>query len=80
MDLKTEGNIAVKKEKKDRKAYMNKYMKEYRKKNKDKFSARSKCEICGTYYDKVNKFNHFNTKKHELNDLRQKIESMKKII
>lgn len=61
----------------DRKTYMNNYMKEYRKLHIEKFTVRVKCDLCGCEYDKLNKTHHFRTRKHELNELRKQIESLK---
>jgi len=54
----------------------NQYMKEYRKKNKDKTYRRIKCDICGNYYDNLNKTNHMRTRKHQMNDLQHKLDKL----
>lgn len=53
----------------DRKIYMNDYMKQYRKNNIEKYTAKEKCEICGCEYSKPNKAHHIKTKKHKMNEL-----------
>lgn len=68
----------------DRTAYMNNYMKEYRKKNSGKYKIKERCELCDCEYRKNNKSNHLNTKKHKSNELLLEFnklkESMKSII
>jgi hypothetical protein len=58
----------------DKKEYMNKYMREYRKKNNGRFTEIGKCEICNCNYKKINKSHHYKSKKHELNMLRQMVD------
>ena len=56
-------------------------MKEYRKNNKKVWDPKKiKCDICDCEYTKSNKSHHYKSKKHELAELRKKLDDMKKII
>ena len=43
-------------------------------KNKDKWFEKKVCELCNSTYSRSTKFNHFKTKKHQINELKHKLE------
>lgn len=55
------------------------YMKEYRKKNIDKWNEKKTCNECGYEYSSCNSTNHFRSKKHQIGIIIKENEKYKNI-
>lgn len=62
----------------DMKRYTREYSQEYRKIHKN--DEKIKCEICGYYYAKINRSHHYKSNRHELAELRSKMNQVKNIL
>ena len=56
----------------EKRAYMNKYMTDYRKKKPEKWNKNNICEVCGGKYQNSGKTNHLITTKHQYKLLKNK--------
>lgn len=72
MDNTTADTKQIKKEK------QRAYLKTFVEKNQEKYAKKFQCPICGGTYTYVNKFHHNKSKKHQIADLKNKLQDFEK--